>query len=271
MISASSARNPGGVTVTLSDPTLRARLRARETTYGTFLNLGNPMSSELCARAGFDWVIVDLEHGGATESELLANLYAVATTGVAAIVRPASGERLRIGRALDFGAAGIMVPRVETIDEAREAVSFLRWPPDGQRGLALLTRGAHLGEVGHTSISALNERVIGVIQIESPRAVAAAADIAAVDGVDVLFVGPTDLSHSMGIPGRFDDPAFNAALERVVVAADGAGKVAGILLRDATTLPRFRELGYRFIGLGSDAAFVTDGARAVMAGARATA
>lgn len=252
-----------------SSPTLRARLRAQETTFGTFLNLGNPLSSELCARAGFDWVIVDLEHGGATESELLGILHAVETTGTTAIVRPASGERLRIGRALDFGAAGIMVPRVETADEAREAVSYLRWPPDGARGLALLTRGAQLGEVGHASVSALNERVVGVIQIESPRAVEASAEIALVDGVDVLFVGPTDLSHSMGIPGRFDDPAYGRALERVVAATDAAGKVAGILLRDAGALPRHRELGFRFIGLGSDAAFVTDGARAVLAGARA--
>ena len=250
-------------------PTLRARLRARETTFGTFLNIGSPISSELCARAGFDWVILDLEHGAATESELLANLYAIESTGVTAIVRPASGERLRIGRALDFGAAGIMVPRVETAAEAAEAVSFLRWPPDGVRGLALLTRGAQLGEVGHASVSALNERVVGVIQIESTRAVEEAAAIAAVDGVDVLFVGPTDLSHAMGVPGRFDDPGFGRALEHVVAAADEAGKVAGILLRDATALPRHREIGFRFIGLGSDLAFVTDGARAVLAGARA--
>jgi 2-dehydro-3-deoxyglucarate aldolase/4-hydroxy-2-oxoheptanedioate aldolase len=261
--------SPGRWTVPDSSPTLRARLRARETTFGTFLNLGSPVSSELCARAGFDWVIIDLEHGHATESELLANLHAVEAAGVAAIVRPASGERLRIGRALDFGAGGIMVPRIETADEAREAVSYLRWPPDGVRGLALLTRGAQLGEVGHASVSALNERVVGVIQIEAPRAVESAAEIAAVDGVDVLFVGPTDLSHSMGIPGQFESPDFVAALGRVVAAADGAGKVAGILLRDATVLPRYRELGFRFIGLGSDAAFVTDGARSVLAGARA--
>lgn len=258
------------VTVADSSLTFRARLRARETTFGTFLMLGSPVAAEVCARAGFDWVIVDLEHGLVTESELVANLHAIESTGVTALVRPASGERLRIGRALDLGAAGIMVPRVETAAEAREAVSYLRWPPDGVRGLALLTRGAQLGEVAHSSVRALNDRVAGIIQIESPRAVEEAESIAAVDGVDVLFVGPTDLSHSMGIPGQFQAPEFTAALERVVAAADGAGKVAGILLRDAAALPRHRELGFRFIGLGSDAAFVVDGARAVLAGARAT-
>jgi 2-keto-3-deoxy-L-rhamnonate aldolase RhmA len=96
-----------------------------------------------------------------------------------------------------------------------------------------------------------------------------AAEIAGIEGVDVLFVGPTDLSHSMGVPGRFDDPAFLDALRAVVAAAESAGKAAGILLRDAAALPAHRELGFRFIGLGSDGAFVSDGARAVLAGARA--
>ena len=252
-----------------SRPNLRARLRAGETTYGVFLNLGSPLAAELCARGGCDWLIIDLEHGAASEADLLEHLYAIGATDTAAIVRPASGERLRIGRALDYGADGIMVPRIDTAEQAREAISFLRWPPDGTRGLALLTRGAELGEVAHSSISALNQRVIGVIQVESPQAVANAGEVAAIDGVDVLFVGPTDLSHSMGMPGRFDDPEFVDALRTVVAAADAHGKTAGILLRDAATLQTYRDLGFRFIGLGSDGAFVVDGLRAVLGLARA--
>jgi 4-hydroxy-2-oxoheptanedioate aldolase len=251
------------------EPNLRARLRAGETTYGVFLNLGSPLAAELCARGGSDWLIIDLEHGAAGEPDLLEHLYAVGATETAAIVRPASGERLRIGRALDFGADGIMVPRIDTAEQAREAVSFLRWPPDGARGLALLTRGAELGEVGHGSISALNQRVIGVIQVESPQAVDSAGEIAAIDGVDVLFVGPTDLSHSMGIPGQFDDPAFIDALRRVVSATEAHGKTAGILLRNASNVGEYRDLGFRFIGLGSDGAFVVDGLKAALDHARA--
>ena len=249
-------------------PNLRARLRAGETLYGVFLNLGSPLAAELCARGGCDWLIIDLEHGTAGESDLLEHLYAVSATDTAAIVRPASGERLRIGRALDFGAEGIMVPRIDTAEQAREAVSFLRWPPDGARGLALLTRGAELGEVGHGSISALNQRVIGVIQVESPQAVDSAEEIAAIDGVDVLFVGPTDLSHSMGIPGQFDDPVFIDALRRVVAATEAHGKTAGILLRNAASVGEYRDLGFRFIGLGSDGAFVVDGLKAALDHAR---
>jgi 2-keto-3-deoxy-L-rhamnonate aldolase RhmA len=244
---------------------IRQRALAGEPLFGAFLLLASPVGAELAARTGFDWLIVDLEHGAGSEADLLAQLYAIETTGASAIVRPASGERLRIGRALDLGAAGIMVPRLDTVDDVREAISYLRWPPDGARGLALLTRGARLGAIGHTGVRALNADVLGIIQIESRRALENADAIAAIDGADVLFVGPTDLSHSLGIPGQFDDPAFAGALERVVEACRSHGKSPGILLRQPSDVGRYLDLGYRFIGLASDAAFVADGARAALA------
>ena len=251
----------------MADQSLRQRVLGGETTYGAFAMLGAPLGTELLGRAGFDWLIVDLEHGAVTEAELLANILAARAAGTAALVRPQSGERLRIGRALDLGADGIMIPRLETTAEAREAVSYLRYPPDGVRGLALITRGAGLGSVGHAEVRGLNEGILGIFQIESGQAVDNAAEIAGIDGVDVLFVGPTDLSHSMGIPGRFDDARFNDALRTVAEAASAAGKAAGILLRTASEAPRLRELGYRFLGIGSDAAFVTDAARSAMSAA----
>ena len=248
---------------------LHDRLRAGETLYGSFVGLGSPAATELIARAGFDWLIIDLEHGAGTESELLAQLHATGATRTAALVRPQSGERLRIGRALDLGAHGIMVPRVDLPEQAREAVSFMRYPPDGVRGLALSTRGAGLGELRHDDVRGINGRILGVIQVESPSAVEHAAEIAAIDGVDVLFVGPTDLSHSLGVPGRFDDPRYLDALRAVTAATDAAGKAAGILLYDTAVLARHRELGFRFIGLGADGAFVASGARAMLAAAHA--
>lgn len=247
---------------------LHDRLRAREVLYGTFVGLGSPVATEILARIGFDWLIIDLEHGAATESELLAQLHAMGGTRTAALVRPQSGERLRIGRALDLGAHGIMVPRVDLPEQAREAVSFMRYPPDGGRGLALSTRGAGLSELGHDDVRAVNRRILGIIQVESPSAVEHAAEIAAIDGVDVLFVGPTDLSHSLGVPGRFDDPRYLDALRAVTAASEAAGKAAGILLYDVTTVPRHRDLGFRFIGLGTDGAFVAGGARTILAAAR---
>ncbi len=248
---------------------LHDRLRAGETFYGSFVGLGSAPATEVMARAGFDWLIIDLEHGVGTESELLGQLHAVGATRTAALVRPQSGERLRIGRALDLGAHGIMVPRIDLPDQAREAVSFMRYPPDGTRGLALSTRGAGLSEVGHGEVGAVNRQILGIIQIESPSAVQHADAIAAIDGADVLFVGPTDLSHSLGVPGQFDDPTYLDALRRVVAATEASGKVAGILLRDAATVARHRDLGFRFIGLGSDGGYIWSGARAVLAAARA--
>jgi len=248
---------------------LRSRIRAGETLLGTFLGLGSPIAAELCARAGFDWVIIDLEHGAGTESELLASLLAVSITHSTALVRPQSAERIRIGRALDHGAHGLMIPRIDLPEQAREAISFMRFPPDGVRGLALTTRGAGLGEREHADVRGINEHLTGIIQIESPSAVEHAAEIAAIDGVDVLFIGPADLSHGLGIPGQFDHPDYLSAVRRTLAAAGAHGKATGILLRDTTALPRHLELGFRFIGMGSDGAFIADGARAVLRAAQA--
>ncbi len=247
---------------------IRERVRAGEVTFGAFAGLGSPLAAELLGRAGFDWLILDLEHGLGTEADLLALLYATETTPAAALVRVEEGTRLRVGRALDFGAEGLMIPRLETPDEVRRTAGWLRWPPAGGRGLAATTRGAGLGEVPHAEIAGLNERTLGIFQVESPVAVANAPEIAAIDGVDVLFVGPADLSHGMGIPGRFDDPAFREALASVAEAARGAGKAAGILLRTADEVRPHLDLGYTFLGIGSDQTFIIGGSRAILRAAR---
>ncbi len=247
---------------------MRRRILAGETTFGVWASLGSPGSAEVLARAGFDWVVVDLEHGYTTESELLAHLTAIEVGGAVAIVRPQSGERLRIGRALDLGAAGIVVPRLDTIEQVREAVTFLRYPPDGGRGVALISRGARLGTVSHAGVAALNADIVGIVQIESPSALEAADEIAATDGVDVLFVGPADLSHTLGVPGQFADAGYQAGLRRVVAACRAHGKAAGILLYDPASFGPHLQLGFTFVGIGADISFVNDGARGALAAAR---
>jgi 2-keto-3-deoxy-L-rhamnonate aldolase RhmA len=247
---------------------LRARIHAGDTLVGTFADLASPLAAELVGRAGFDWAVLDLEHGESTEADLLAMLYAVGTTPMTAIVRVPSAERLRVGRALDLGASGIMLPQLQSIEAVREAVTYLRYPPVGQRGVALRTRGADMGALAHADVArVVNERVVGIVQIESRGAVAAAADIAAFEEVDVLFVGPADLSHALGVPGRFDDPTYLDAVRRVVAACAEHGKAPGILIYDAAALPRHLELGFRFIGLGSQGSYVSAGARAMLAAA----
>ena len=247
---------------------LRRKIRAGEVLFGAWAGLGSPAAAELLGRSGLDWVVIDLEHGAGTEAELLAHLTAVEVTGTAALVRPQSGERLRIGRALDMGAEGVVVPRLDTHEEVVEAVTFLRYPPAGQRGVALLTRGARLGTVNHAGVAALNDDIAGIFQIESPFAVEAADAFASTDGVDVLFVGPTDLSHSLGIPGQFANPTYQDALRRVVAACRAHGKAAGILLYDPASFGPHLDLGFTFMGIGADISFVNDGAKAALAAAR---
>ena len=222
----------------------------------------------MVGRAGYDWVVVDMEHGNTTEAELLAHLNAIEASGSVALVRPQSGERLRIGRALDMGAAGVVIPRLDTVEQVREAVTFLRYPPSGQRGVALLTRGARFGTVNHAGVAALNDDIVGIVQIESPSALAAVDELAAIDGVDVLFVGPADLSHSLGVPGQFSTDVYGSALRKVVEACRAHGKAAGILLYDHASFKPHLDLGYTFVGLGADVSFVNEGAKAALAAAR---
>lgn len=249
--------------------TLRRRILAGETLLGAWADVASPLAAEITATAGYDWCVIDMEHGSVTEADVLALLLAVEVGGAAALVRPPSGERLRIGRALDLGAAGIVVPQLHSAAEAAEAVTFLRYPPAGRRGVALRTRGGRLGTLGHTEIQSVNDELVGVVQIESPGALAEVDAIAATDGVDVLFVGPADLSHSLGIPGQFSNPTYTDALDAVVAACRRHGKAAGILLYDHAAFAPHLERGFRFVGVGSESHFVAEGARAALAAARA--
>jgi 2-keto-3-deoxy-L-rhamnonate aldolase RhmA len=248
---------------------LRARLRAGEVVLGTFLNLGSPVSAEICGLAGFDWVLIDLEHGSGTEADLLPQLQALEHTGAAPVVRVEANERPRFARALDSGAEGVMVPRVDTAEEARRAAASMRYPPAGVRGMAYMNRAARWGGRSWAEVEAFNERVVGVIQIESEEAVANVEEIAAVEGVDALFVGPSDLTQSMGILGQLDDPRFLAAVHAVGDAARGAGKAAGILVQTPEQLDRYLALGYQLVAVGSDSAFLSGGARKTLELARA--
>lgn len=246
----------------------RRRVLAGERLIGGFANLGSIASTEILGRAGFDWLLIDLEHGMGTDGDLHAQLLAVQSTPTAAIVRVPSAERLRVARALDFGADGLMVPRVESVAEATEVLTWMRWPPAGIRGVALPNRGGGYGEMTHADLAARNASVTGVIQLESLAAIEAADEIAAIEGVDVVFVGPADLSHSMGMPGQYHEPVFVQALERVVAACRAHGKAPGILL-GADALGWELELGFTFIGIGSDGGLLQAGAQQLVAGARA--
>nr|WP_296073182.1 aldolase/citrate lyase family protein [uncultured Actinoplanes sp.] len=234
---------------------LRARLAAGETLFGTFLGLGSALATEACAVAGFDWLLVDLEHGGGDEGALLHQQMAGEARRVPVVARVESSERIRTGRLLDAGVTGVMFPRLETVDDVRDAVRHLRYPPEGDRGVATYNRVYDFG-LRPEGLRTANDTVVGIVQVESRGALAAAGEIAGVTGVDVLFVGPRDLSTDLGCPGRFDHPDFTRALDQVLAAAKNAGITAGILAGDARQAEAYADLGFGFVGVGSDASLL---------------
>jgi 2-dehydro-3-deoxyglucarate aldolase/4-hydroxy-2-oxoheptanedioate aldolase len=238
----------------------RDRLRSGETLFGTFLGLGSALAVEACALAGFDWLLVDLEHGGGDEGVLVHQQQAADAHGVPLLVRVESTERIRAGRVLDLGAAGVMFPRVETASQVEEAVRHLRYPPDGDRGVATYNRACGFG-LHPEALDSADDRTVCVVQIENRAAVEHIEEIAAVGRVDVLFVGPRDLSHDLGVPGDTSAPVFRQALKRVLAAADATGVAVGILAPDARTAGRYADEGFRFIGVASDATLLVQAAQ----------
>jgi 2-dehydro-3-deoxyglucarate aldolase/4-hydroxy-2-oxoheptanedioate aldolase len=250
--------------------TIKERVRNGEELLGVFLQMASPVAAELAGVAGFDWAVIDLEHGTGSESDVLGQLLALHGTGVPAVVRVESASRLRIGRALDLGAAGVLVPQVNDAAQAGDVARWLRYPPSGARGVALSARGAGYGAAGHGDVDRLDRAVLGIVQVETAAAIEQVEAIAATDGVDALFVGPSDLSHSLGVPGAFDAPAYTDALRRVVDAAGSHGRALGAYVSSVGDLERYRALGFTLLTIAADGLTALEGFRARLAAARAS-
>ncbi|MEU4673438.1 aldolase/citrate lyase family protein [Amycolatopsis sp. NPDC023774] len=222
---------------------------------GTFAGLGSPVGVEIAAAAGADWVLLDLEHGGGSEELVGPSVTAAGAYGVPLIVRTESGDRPRAGRALDGGASGVMIPRIAGIAEAQDALRTLRYPPDGDRGVATYNRQARFG-LRPEVLASRNDEVVGVIQVETVGALRDIDEIAATDGVDVLFIGPVDLSYALGVPLEFTSPAFRHALDTVAAAAQRHGKTAGIMAPSAAAAADYLTRGFRFLSIASDASLL---------------
>ncbi len=240
---------------------LKKRLKAGEALNGCWLNLGSALTAEIVGSAGFDWALIDLEHGAGNEKDVLSQLQALESSNTAALVRIESGAKQRIHRVLDLGAEGIMCPHIDTAEEAKAVVNGLRYPPHGSRGVAKMVRATGFGKNFNEYSTNANDDILGIVQIESPEALEHLNEIAAIDGIDVLFIGPGDLTMSLGIFGQFDHPLFLDAVKTTVVAAQNAGKASGILLSNPDDYNKFYNLGMRMIACGADATFVAEGSR----------
>ncbi|MEO6522905.1 MAG: aldolase/citrate lyase family protein [Mucilaginibacter sp.] len=240
---------------------LKKRLKQGETLNGCWLNAGSAITAEIVGLSGYDWVLIDLEHGSGAEIDVLHQLQALQHTPAAALVRVESTAPQRIHRVLDMGAEGVMCPKVNNADEAKAVVKGLHYPPVGSRGVAKMVRATGYGKDFNDYYRDSFENVLGVIQIETLEALNHLNEIAALDGVDVLFIGPADLTMEMGIFGEFDNPRFTDAVKAIVSAANKAGKATGILFFNPDDYNTYHNFGIRLMACGADAAFVADGAR----------
>jgi len=251
----------------LNQGALADAVRGRESTLGTFIGMATPVSAEVCAAAGFDWVLLDLEHGAGGEEQVRDVVPAAGGYGVPTVVRVEAAERIRIGRVLDTGAAGIMLPRLNSAAEVQAALTHLRYPPQGDRGVATYNRACRFG-MDPGALDRANDETLCVVQIESAAAVDAADDIAALDGVDVLFIGPRDLSHDLGVPGDISAPAYIEALDAVLAAARRHGKACGMLVPDGAAAAARLAQGWSFLAIGSDSTLLAATIRTELGRAR---
>ncbi len=245
----------GRVTSPLNRGKLRSSLAAGELTVGTFLGAASAVTAEVCAAAGVDWVLLDLEHGAGGEEQVGPVVVAAAAYGVPTVVRVESTARIRLGRVLDLGAAGVMLPRLDSVADVAAAVRHLRYPPEGDRGVATYNRACRFG-LDPAALERANTEVLAVVQIESARAVEQVAEIAALEGVDVLFVGPRDLSHDLEVPGDMGAPKYLEALDRVRNAAQRFGKSCGLLVPDGGAAAEKLAKGWTFVAVGSDSSLL---------------
>ncbi len=249
---------------------LRHRLAAGEATVGTWVTLGHPSVAEVLARAGFDWIVIDMEHSVIGLREAQDLLRAVELAGVPGIVRLPANDPVVIKRVMDAGAAGVMVPMVNSAADAAAAVAAVRYPPHGTRGVGL-ARAQGYGAPGAFAAyrDRLPDEAVIIVMIEHVDAVAAVDGILAVDGVDAFIVGPYDLSGSLGVPGELDDPRVEAALETVHAAGRRHGVPGGLHVvdPDPVRLRAALDAGHRFVGYGLDVRFLDAGARSGLAAA----
>lgn len=207
--------------------TFKQRIGAGEALAGSFVMAASATVVEMCGYAGFDFVVLDQEHGPSGPETLEHQIRAAETCGTAALVRVPWSARWLIQQALDAGAQGIVAPHVTTAEEAREIVRVAQYPPQGARGLATTARaGLHGNLTTDEHLARGLDRTTVILQIEDREALKNVAEIASVEGVDALFIGPADLSASLGHPGNPDHPDVVAAIEGIIADANGKTRIA---------------------------------------------
>lgn len=240
-------------------------LLADEPLIGLWLALGSPYAAELCATTGFDWLLVDGEHGPHDLRSILLTLQAVAAYDPQVVVRLPHGDRALIKQVLEIGATTLMIPMVESAEQARDVVRATRYPPHGDRGVGSGLARSSRWSSHRDYLNVADDRVCVVVQVESVSALAAVHSIAAVDGVDGVFVGAGDLAASMGHRGHPAHPEVREAVAEALAAIQVAGKPAGVLETNEELARHSLDLGARFVAVGTDVGVLSSSLRALSA------
>jgi 4-hydroxy-2-oxoheptanedioate aldolase len=245
--------------------TFKQRLQAGEVQIGLWLGLADPYCAELAANAGFDWLLIDGEHAPNDLRGLLGQLQAVAPYPSQPIIRPVIGDTALIKQLLDIGAQTLLVPMVESAEQARELVRAMHYPPSGVRGVgSALARASRWNSIpGY--LDKADAQMCLLVQIENLDGLANLDAIAAVEGVDGVFIGPADLSAAMGHRGNPAHPEVQAAIEDAIARIQKAGKAAGILSADQALARRYLELGAKFVAVGVDTTVLMRGLQTLAA------
>jgi 4-hydroxy-2-oxoheptanedioate aldolase len=227
---------------------LKEKLLSGKPVVGSFVNLPSPAAVEVLGLLGFDFVIIDTEHGVSDLESCEHMVRAAEVSGIVPLVRVPPTLPQAAARYLDAGALGVQVPLVSSREEAQAVVSAVKYPPLGRRGLAAVRASGFgiprpLGEY----VQQANQETLVVVQVETRQALERAAEIINVEGVDVVFLGPTDISSSLGYPGQTGHPEVLAAIERAGKEAKAAGVVTGTIARDATSYARWRRAGFQYL------------------------
>lgn len=218
---------------------------------GCWSSLSNAITTEVLGVAGFDWILLDGEHSPNDVVTFIPQLMALKDSPSAPVVRPTSNNTVELKRLLDAGFYNFLIPFVESAEEAERAVQATRYPPQGVRGVSVSQRSNRYGTVADY-FKDINQHICIAVQIESRAGVAAAAEIAATDGVDCIFVGPSDLAAGMGHLGNAGHPEVQEAIAAVYAAAKAAGKPSGILAPKEEDARRYMQMGATFVAVGSD-------------------
>jgi 4-hydroxy-2-oxoheptanedioate aldolase len=255
--------SPSLAAQTVAQNRFKAALRANRRQIGLWSSLCSNIVAEVISGAGFSWILLDAEHAPNELGSILQQLQAMTAGTAEAVIRPPANDPVLIKRLLDIGARSFLIPQVRTVEEVQRTVAATRYPPHGNRGISVSQRANRFSRMrGYLTLA--DKQICLLIQIETEEALTGVDAIAGIDGVDGLFVGPSDLAASLGYPGQPRDAAVQKAFEHVLQASRRAGKPAGILAPVEADAARYLEQGFSFVAVGSDLGLLVNGCDALV-------